>query len=81
MNGVRKRFDRDLWLENDKKARKAVEKIINQYEGLEELYQTYKDQLVIIGFPCNQFLMQEPGSEEKIANFCAINYGVTFPLS
>lgn len=52
-----------------------------QYEGLEELYQTYKDQLVVVGFPCNQFLMQEPGSEEKIANFCSINYGVTFPLT
>ena len=52
-----------------------------QYEGLEELYQKYKDKLVIIGFPCNQFLMQEPGSEEKIARFCSVNYGVTFPLT
>ena len=41
-----------------------------QYTGLEELYQTYQDQLVVVGFPCNQFLGQEPGSEEKIAQFC-----------
>ena len=52
-----------------------------QYEGLEELYQTYKDDLVVIGVPCNQFLFQEPGSEEKIANFCSLNYGVTFPMT
>lgn len=52
-----------------------------QYEGLEQLYQENKDNLVVIGFPCNQFLMQEPGSEEKIANFCAVNYGVTFPMT
>lgn len=52
-----------------------------QYEGLEELYQRHKDKLVIIGFPCNQFLGQEPGSEEEIAEFCTKNFGVTFPLS
>ena len=52
-----------------------------QYKGLEELYQKYKDQLVVVGFPCNQFLMQEPGSEEKIANFCSSKYGVSFPMS
>jgi glutathione peroxidase len=52
-----------------------------QYEGLEELYQTYKDKLVVIGFPCNQFLGQEPGSEEKIATFCSTKYGVTFPMT
>jgi glutathione peroxidase len=52
-----------------------------QYEGLEELHQTYKDDLVVIGVPCNQFLFQEPGSEEKIANFCSLNYGVTFPMT
>jgi len=52
-----------------------------QYEGLEELYQAYKDQLVVIGVPCNQFLFQEPGDEEKIANFCSLNYGVTFPMT
>lgn len=52
-----------------------------QYEDLEKLYQTYKDKLVVIGFPCNQFLGQEPGSEEKIATFCSTTYGVTFPMS
>ncbi len=52
-----------------------------QYDGLEELYQKYKDQgLVIIGFPCDQFAHQEPGSNEEIAEFCRINHGVTFPL-
>lgn len=52
-----------------------------QYEGLQELYTKYQDQLVIIGLPCNQFLMQEPGSEEKIAQFCSLNYGVVFPIT
>jgi len=52
-----------------------------QYDGLEALYQKYKDQgLVIIGFPCDQFAGQEPGSNEQIAEFCRINHGVTFPL-
>ena len=52
-----------------------------QYDGLEALYQKYKDQgLVIIGFPCDQFAHQEPGSDEQIAEFCRINHGVTFPL-
>lgn len=52
-----------------------------QYEGLEKLYQKYKEKgLVILGFPCNQFLEQEPGSDADIASFCKINYGVTFPL-
>ncbi len=53
----------------------------NQYAGLEELYQTYGDNLVVVGFPCNQFLGQEPGSEDKIASFCSTNYGVTFPMT
>ena len=53
----------------------------SQYEGLEELYRTYKDRgLMILGFPCNQFGGQEPGSEEQIMNFCRLNYGVTFPM-
>jgi glutathione peroxidase len=52
-----------------------------QYEKLEELYKTYGDKLVIVGFPCNQFLSQEPGSEKEIAEFCTKNYGVTFPLA
>ena len=52
-----------------------------QYDGLEALYQKYKDQgLVIIGFPCDQFAHQEPGSDEEIAEFCRINHGVTFQL-
>lgn len=52
-----------------------------QYEGLEKLYEANKDKLVIIGFPCNQFLSQESGSAEEIATFCKKNYGVTFPLT
>lgn len=52
-----------------------------QYDGLEKLYQDYKDQdFVILGFPSNQFLAQEPGDNEEISSFCRINYGVTFPL-
>ncbi|MBI1222276.1 MAG: glutathione peroxidase [Bacteroidetes bacterium] len=52
-----------------------------QYGGLEELYEMYKDKLVVIGFPCNQFGHQEPGSPEEIGNFCQKNYGVNFLLS
>lgn len=52
-----------------------------QYEGLEKLYQEYKDQgLVILGFPCNQFGNQEQGTEADIEEFCEINYGVSFPM-
>ena len=52
-----------------------------QYDGLEALYQKYKDKgLVILGFPCDQFAHQEPGSDEQIAEFCRLNHGVTFPL-
>jgi glutathione peroxidase len=52
-----------------------------QYEGLQRLYDTYKDRgLVVLGFPCNQFLAQEPGSDDEIRDFCSVNYGVTFPL-
>lgn len=52
-----------------------------QYEGLERLYQQYRDQgLVILGFPCNQFGRQEPGSAEDIQEFCQVNYGVSFPI-
>ena len=52
-----------------------------QYDGLEALYQKYKDQgLVIIGFPCDQFGHQEPGTNEEIEEFCRLNHGVTFPL-
>ncbi|WNC12868.1 glutathione peroxidase [Brevibacillus brevis] len=52
-----------------------------QYKGLQELYERYREKgLVVLGFPCNQFAGQEPGSEEQIAEFCDRNYGVTFPL-
>jgi len=52
-----------------------------QYEGLEKLYKEYKDQgLVVLGFPCNQFGRQEPGSESEIEEFCQLNYGVSFPM-
>ncbi len=52
-----------------------------QYKPLQELYEKYQDKLVVIGFPCNQFMMQEPGSEAEIASFCERNYGVTFPMT
>ena len=52
-----------------------------QYAKLQKLYEKHQDKLVIVGFPCNQFLGQEPGSENEIADFCEKNYGVTFPLS
>jgi len=52
-----------------------------QYAKLQKLYDQHKDKLVIIGFPCNQFLGQEPGSEKEISDFCEKNYGVTFPLA
>ncbi len=52
-----------------------------QFEGLEALYQKYKDQdLIILGFPCNQFANQEPGDETQIQEGCVINYGVSFPM-
>lgn len=52
-----------------------------QYAGLENLYQRYRDKgLEILGFPCNQFGGQEPGDEEKIKQFCDLNYHITFPL-
>ena len=52
-----------------------------QYKELEALYKQYKDKdFIIIGFPANNFLGQEPGSNEQIASFCSINYGVTFPM-
>ena len=52
-----------------------------QYEGLEKLFQKYKDGgLVILGFPCNQFGNQEPGNAVEIDSFCQVNYGVSFPM-
>lgn len=52
-----------------------------QYEGLEKLYERYKDKLVIVGFPANNFLFQEPGNSAEIAAFCKKNYGVSFPMA
>jgi glutathione peroxidase len=53
-----------------------------QYEGLEQLQRELESQgFTVVGFPCNQFGAQEPGSERQIAEFCAVNYGVTFPMS
>ena len=52
-----------------------------QYDGLEKLYQTYQDRgFEVLGFPCNQFGAQEPGNADEIAEFCKVNFGVTFPL-
>lgn len=52
-----------------------------QFEALEKLWQARKDQgLVILGFPCNQFGSQDPGSNDQIASFCQLNYGVSFPM-
>ena len=73
---------------NDYKGKKIL--IVNtasqcgytpQYEGLEKLYEQYKDKLVIVGFPANNFGAQEPGSNEEIGTFCKKNYGVTFPMA
>ena len=51
-----------------------------QYADLEKLYEKYKDRLVIIGFPANNFGAQEPGTNEQISEFCKTNYGITFPV-
>jgi glutathione peroxidase len=52
-----------------------------QYAGLEELYRTYKDRgLVVLGFPCNQFMWQEPGGADEIKSFCTLKYNVSFPM-
>lgn len=52
-----------------------------QYKGLEKLWERYRDRgLVVLGFPCNQFGKQEPGDEREIAQFCELNFGVSFPL-
>ena len=52
----------------------------NQYDDLQKLYEGYRDKLMVIGFPANDFKEQEKGNDEEIAQFCKINYGVTFPL-
>ncbi|MCQ6274961.1 glutathione peroxidase [Bacillus sp. V3B] len=52
-----------------------------QYEGLEKLYETYKEKgFTVLGFPCNQFGGQEPGTDEEISYFCSLNYDVKFPI-
>ncbi len=52
-----------------------------QYAGLEQLWRRYREKgLVVLGFPCNQFASQEPGSEEEIKKFCSLQYDVTFPM-
>ena len=52
-----------------------------QYGELQKIYQEYRDRgLVVLGFPCDQFAHQEPGSEEEIVQFCTVNFGVTFPI-
>ena len=51
-----------------------------QYEGLQNLYETYGDRLAVLGFPSNDFLWQEPGNNTEIKTFCQRNYGVTFPM-
>jgi glutathione peroxidase len=52
-----------------------------QYAELQELYERYKDRLVVLGFPSNDFKKQEKGTDEEIARFCQVNYGVSFPLA
>lgn len=52
-----------------------------QYADLQKLHEKYKDKLVVIGFPANNFMGQEPGTNEQIKDFCKKNYGVTFPLA
>ena len=53
----------------------------NQYEGLEALYRKYRERgLTVLGFPCNQFLKEEPGDDVAIQRFCTVNFGVTFPV-
>ena len=51
-----------------------------QYKDLQALHEKYQDKLVIVGFPANNFMSQEPGSNQDIATFCEVNYGVTFPM-
>ena len=83
-----KTIDREPFLFSSLKGKKVL--VVNtaskcgltpQYEGLEALYKKYKaDNFVIIGFPANNFMSQEPGNESEIKEFCTKNYGVTFPM-
>ncbi|MDB5280434.1 MAG: glutathione peroxidase [Ferruginibacter sp.] len=77
----------ELLLLNDLKGKKIL--LVNtasdcgytqQYEALEALYEKFKDKVVILAFPANDFKQQETGTDEEIASFCKINYGVSFPL-
>src|ERR1700744_5556221 len=52
-----------------------------QYAALQKVYEKYKDKMVIVGFPANNFLAQEPGTNAEISSFCQKNYGVTFPMA
>ena len=52
-----------------------------QYQQLEELYEEFQDRLVVVGFPCNDFGGQEPGSDAEIRSFCTLKFGVKFPLT
>lgn len=53
----------------------------SQYDGLQQLFENYRDQgFIILGFPANNFMNQEPGSNEEIQDFCRLNYGVSFPV-
>lgn len=52
-----------------------------QYKGLQELYDSNQDKLVVVGVPCNQFGKQEPGNAQEIESFCEVNYGVNFPIT
>ena len=51
-----------------------------QYEGLEKVHEQFREKVTVLGFPANNFLHQEPGSSEEIAEFCQVNYGVTFQM-
>lgn len=52
-----------------------------QFEGLQALYEAYRDEgLEVLGFPCNQFMSQDPGSNDAISQFCSLHYGVAFPM-
>ncbi len=53
----------------------------SQYQQLQEIYETFKDKLVIVGFPSNDFGSQEPGTNAEIKTFCSLNFGVTFPMA
>lgn len=53
----------------------------SQYQQLQELAEEFKDKLVVVGFPCNDFGAQEPGTNQEVQSFCTLNFGVTFPMT